>query len=536
VLGGGTASTASKGFECLPFFTPERLIIGLGYLTTVLRFSHGVALLHGYETERVKSSAVPSSSPGRLYTLALFMSVLSILLYLMAVNIFHVRVYLGFAMAIFILDFIYILRSGVVRGVSRRPFRLWKDTVPSSPARAAVQWLLSDIALCAISVALWFCSSSAFYDKAVSFPGASIFFSFAGRSSYAAFTLFLMALFGLLLLGASVLDYAINSTFYFGGKGDRRCRRFVSVCSPPRGEENKDNNIRRVQWYCKELMESRKRLFHSEVTPFAPHAFFPYFLGEDAKERILGRRCALAFLAACDAVYIYVPFAKNSGISRLFRKALPDVASLPSDVQSQIDEAKQLGLEMRYIEWSEPPDKWNPASPGPLPKGEQDVNEKAKFVEAPLRRVFVCTPLRGTWNGNVKTLEDNFRITLQCCRDLVLGEDPVAPFAPQVFYPSFWSFLKPDKSIDETRREVWFIRSLEVLKLCDAVYFYTKDGLSDPESMSEGMRQVMALAESLGLESIYMRLPELAPNWQPVVPDFVGMWRDRPSNDCAQLD
>lgn len=115
-----------------------------------------------------------------------------------------------------------------------------------------------------------------------------------------------MMFLAVLLIAFSVVDYWWNSDFYFGGRYDRRSQKFVFVCSPLRGVEY-ETNIRRVQWYCKSLMEEIHR-FGKKIVPFASHAFFPYFLDDNVPlDRILDRKCALAFLAACDAIYVYVP-------------------------------------------------------------------------------------------------------------------------------------------------------------------------------------------------------------------------------------
>jgi hypothetical protein len=399
VLGGGTASTASQAFAGIPHFTLARWIVGLGYLTTVLRFSHGIALLHGYETERVKSSAFPSASSGRLLTLALFMAVLSILLYLMAVNIFDLRRYLLLALAVLVLDLLYVLRSGVVRGISRGVFRLWRETQSGFPARAAVQWVFSDISLCVITILLaW----ATFYFYKVSGPLSTI-----QNLSYPAFTLLLMALYGLLLLAASLFDYIGNSAFYFGGKPARQNRRFVFICSPLRGE--REENIRCAQWYCKQLIESPASIFGSELTPFAPHAFFTYFLNDDVdRERLLGRRCALAFLAACDVVYVYVPYLENRTITRRFRKRTANEADVSSGMKAEIEDAKQMGLDIRYRERISPPSEWRPSMPGAIPNRDDETKVNSKLVDEPLRRVFVCTPLQGNnWTGDLAVLRKN---------------------------------------------------------------------------------------------------------------------------------
>src|SRR5437667_12354525 len=63
----------------------DRLLVGLGYLVTVLRFSHGVSQLHGYEKERIETSGLPSSA--RVLGLSAFLVLLGIIFYLMADNI-----------------------------------------------------------------------------------------------------------------------------------------------------------------------------------------------------------------------------------------------------------------------------------------------------------------------------------------------------------------------------------------------------------------------------------------------------------------
>jgi hypothetical protein len=332
-----------------------------------------------------------------------------------------------------------------------------------------------------------------------------------------------MALYGLLLLAASLFDYIGNSAFYFGGKPARQSRKFVFICSPLRG--GREENIRCAQWYCKQLINTQRPMFGSELTPFAPHAFFTYFLSDDVdKERLLGRRCALAFLNACDAVYVYVPYLENRTITRHFQKHIAHEADVSSGMKAEIEEAKQMGLDIRYRERISPPAEWRPSMPGPMPNQGEQPRVNSKFVDEPLRRVFVCTPLQGN-NGTVDltVLGRNIQIALQCCRTPALDEKPVAPFAPQAFYPFFWAFLNPDRTIDGAKREAWFSRSLDVLKLCDAVYFFTSDGLPDPASMSPGMRKVKDLAVALGLECVYMCLPPLNAEWTPAVPDFAAL-------------
>ena len=519
-------SGQTKGHEelvKLPLFEAAKWIIGLGYLATALRFCHGVALLYGHETETVKNWALPSSSPLRIFRLAVFMSTLAILLYLMAENILAPSAYLALAFALFFVDCVFIVQSRVVRGVWHGPGALWHNTSAGFLSRAAVQWMFSDIGLSAMSVLL-LSASVLYYDFAYPLLGLS------AASSYAPdFQLAVLTIYGAVLLIATALDYWVNSDFYFGGKKERRSCSFVYVCSPLRGDEG-DHNIRRAQWYCKGLMEAPTSMLRRAITPFAADAFFTYFLNDNVeKERILRRRCSVAYLSACDAIYVYVDYQLNCGFWKLLRKRVPDEKSISTGMRFEIDEAKKLGLEIRYLERTSPCDGWSPSSPGALPKAEEH-GSGSRYVDTPLKRVFVCTPFHGQRRPgdtkiDTKILQKNFQITLQCCRDLVLDKErygaSVAPFAPQVFYPVFWSFLRKDGTEDPAQVETWFIRSLEVLKLCDAVYLYTVDGLPDPESMSDGQKEVRNLAVSLGLECTYFGLPKLRPDWERSAPEFL---------------
>jgi hypothetical protein len=59
--------------------------------------------------------------------------------------------------------------------------------------------------------------------------------------------------------------------------------------------------------------------------PFAPHLLFPRFLDDgDPAERAAGMRAALAFLAACEAVWVYGPVTEG--------------------VAAEIAEARRLGI------------------------------------------------------------------------------------------------------------------------------------------------------------------------------------------------
>lgn len=85
------------------------------------------------------------------------------------------------------------------------------------------------------------------------------------------------------------------------------------------------------------------------------------------------------------------------------------------------------------------------------------------------------------------------------------------------FYPYFWKFTCDDKddgrkTIENNLWEAWFDRSIEMLKVCDAVYIYTREGLPPTaEDDSKGVFKVDRMARKLGLEIQYrkeLRLPK----------------------------
>src|SRR5262249_20297873 len=61
-----------------------RALVGVGYIATALRYSHGISQLYGYEKDQIENSGLPSSS--RVLGLSLFLALLGILFYLMADN------------------------------------------------------------------------------------------------------------------------------------------------------------------------------------------------------------------------------------------------------------------------------------------------------------------------------------------------------------------------------------------------------------------------------------------------------------------
>ncbi|MFL6213313.1 MAG: hypothetical protein ACJ74J_05400 [Blastocatellia bacterium] len=478
---------------------PDRLLVGAGYLFTTLRYTHGISSLYAYEKERIESSSLPSAT--RVFWLSVFLTSLGILFFLMADTIMaSFRTYLLFTSMMLIMDGSYILLSGVVRS----PFNIfmrWKETVNGYAARATLQWIVSDVIL--LITCLAFALMSADHER----------------------------LFAFILVSAATTDYVMNREFYFGGRHERKKQKIVFICSPLKGFDNDGpiaerikSNIRRVQWYCYQLMlvnqSSRKA-----VIPYASHCFLTYFLDDGkAADRIIGRDCAIAYLSACDAIYVYVPIEKR-GILR--RK--PNFSALSEGMKHELDIAKRLGLEIKYIphtETSDIPASFQPTWRPLQYEGVESSNDVHLDSSKARKRIYVCTQLRGQGFAELspakrrKRLAANVRAAAWYCHQLVKGQgELVAPFAPQAFYPYFWHLL--DKEGNQVQRwEAWFERSLGLLTICDAVYFYTADGLPNDSSLSEGMKRIKDAADGLGIEVQYRKAIAIPETWNPAVPTF----------------
>lgn len=509
-----------------PFWA--RTIIAAGYLVTVIRFSHGVTLLYGHEKQRIENSNLPSAS--KISQLSLFLVLLAIPLFLMADNIIETDSYIFWTAIMLAADFVYVLRSGVVRYPLKRFFKIIKETDRGYAAHAAFWWMATDAALF-IACGLFFVRSSIGSTLAAHSPARELLFA------------------TVLILGA-IADYWLNWDYYFGGRQDRREQKFVFVISPLQNRELSlyKDNINRAQLYCLNLMNWRSR-FGKKITPLASHAFFPYFLNDRVREdRALGMECALAYLSACDAVYVYVP-ARDRRLKALFKKDMIrklveklkltksltdgwlnglieklDKEQLTKGMRYAVDAAKTHGIEIKYLremllpspdEWARP--NWTSISyERGLPEGKPS---QSYFKGAAQRKkVYVCTSFRGmgfeakTWPEKIQQMQVSSKLTLWHCSELVRDPDEaVAPFAPQAFYPYFWKFTE-NNEIDPTRWKAWFDRSIEILKVCDAVYIYTPEGLPPTEDdCSAGVLMVDETARKLGLEVQYRKqlsLPE----------------------------
>lgn len=475
-----------------------RAFICLGYLCTVIRFSHGVTLLYGYEKERIENPSLPSAT--KVSELSLFLALLAIPLFLMADNIGDLQAYVICTGCMLAVDLLYIWRSEVVRAPLGRLRKLKKDTEKGTGPRAALWWMVSDLLLIAICAAFL-----------IRTPAGAVFDAYP-PAPYLLFS-------GWLIL-FTVLDYRVNWDFYFGGRDDQRKQKFVFVCSPLRAEKEEvlRANINRAQLHCLNLMKRTARR-GQKITPFASHAFFTYFLNDNVPEdRALGRECAIAYLSACDAVYAYAPKAPEEP-----GKSGPRYI-LTHGMGHEVNEARRFGLEIKYLAETmdqNTPDGWRPPDWGKItyaqkPKGRKRSESYFRGAEQ-RKKVYVCTRFRGpsseakkSWSEQKATLKKNTSLALWHCHELARDVDEaVAPFAPQAFYPYFWKFTN-EGGIDEAKRKEWFDRSIEVLKVCDAVYVYTSDGMpptdgGDPgkpenDNASDGMREVVQTAKKLGLE------------------------------------
>lgn len=511
----------------------------------------------------------------------------------MATNIIYFQRYIAFTALMLFFDLVLIKASQMIRQpfykTIYRILKREKVFIEGYPPLSALQWIRSDIGLLIIlglfyfygfeSISAWVISN--FTPKNVPIISSEI-------------------LLGGILIFSGVMDYWLNRAFYFGGTQSLKERnnvrrswrehKFVFVCSPlspPTDEEllssvtqthqaeldqitnttDKDQeikslveklkeeklrkNINLAQEYCFDLMEDKSwlKMLKRKITPFASHCFYTYFLDDkNDKDRDIGRQCALSFLAACDAIYIYTSDGKKNE------------NDITRGMGQERNNACKLGLEILYKEAKGSPavtPPWHTNSFEVPSKSveheiffegktykfnhvfrhpEKESERPSKFESNVIRkRVYVCTHLRGipilqdgvitpfselTPEGQKAILEANVKKTLWQCYELARDDEAfVAPFAPQAFFPYFWKFYQDGKFIKE-RFARWFESSIRVLEVCDAVYVYTKDGLPDSRYMSEGMKIVENLAESLGLEIIYKKEEPTPNGWAPASPSF----------------
>lgn len=493
----------------------DQYLICIGYLATVIRFAHGISLLYGFEKERVEKTTLPSA--GRIMGLSFFLVVMGIMFFLMGHNIARFNPYVKCTVLLFIFDFIYIWLSGVVRKPLKKFVNLRRDTSKGYISRAALHWMLSDIVLILLCIVVYYLQD--LFDN------------------YKEIYL------GIFLILFAILDYVVNYQFYFGGQSFRNRKTIAFVCSPLRPKDGKtmSDNVAQAQFYCKNLMELN-------TIPFASHAFYTYFLDDDDPlDRLLGRECALSFLYACNAIYVFVPMknywwnknllksidnseAEDNKLLRLPNKKWQELhlgflgletENLSQGMEEELAHAKKFGLHIRYLPTLTLIDiekkhlsKWEKLS-------YREENAEGQHSDVQLRkhrkRVYVCSQLRGNNWDNLSEQEKkqrvniNIKAALWYCHELVRKES-VAPFAPQAFYPYFVDVL------DSKTWNQWFTNSLGLLTICDALYVYTKDGLPSNECISSGMKQIIRLGESLGIDIQYCMMKPAPDSWSPCLP------------------
>src|SRR5262249_4448578 len=126
---------------------------------------------------------------------------------------------------------------------------------------------------------------------------------------------------------------------------------------------------------------------------------------------------------------------------------------------------------------------------------------KESVLEKPLKRVFVCSPLRGSATRTQLANADDYHATLIAnirtaqwlCYHLMLKEahdDGYAAFAPHAFYPYFADQLSTEGS-------AMLEATMDIVKTCEAMYVFTKDGLENDQYISAGMRESIASAREL---------------------------------------
>lgn len=95
-----------------------------------------------------------------------------------------------------------------------------------------------------------------------------------------------------------------------------------------------------------------------------------------------------------------------------------------------------------------------------------------------MKKVFVCSPLRGDILKNIEKAKE------LCHETIKMGH---ASFAPHAFYTHFL-----DDRI-ESERNTGIQAGIEFLKVCDEIWVYDIDGVSN------GMQQEITLANELGI-------------------------------------
>lgn len=97
-----------------------------------------------------------------------------------------------------------------------------------------------------------------------------------------------------------------------------------------------------------------------------------------------------------------------------------------------------------------------------------------------MRRVFVCSPLRGATPAEQ---EANIRLARRLCA-LAMADGDVAAFCPHILYTQFLD------DANEEERDIGIRAGKAFLESCDEIWVYTKLGIS------EGMRSEVRFANA----------------------------------------
>lgn len=99
-----------------------------------------------------------------------------------------------------------------------------------------------------------------------------------------------------------------------------------------------------------------------------------------------------------------------------------------------------------------------------------------------MKRVYICSPLSGDIEGNVKR-------ALEYCRVAVRAG--CVPYAPHVYFTRFLDDEMP------AERKIGIDEGLSWLRLCDEIWVFGG-------TVSSGMKSEIELAEVLGLPVLYL--------------------------------
>jgi hypothetical protein len=474
------------------------IVVTSGFLFTAFRFSHGVAVVYEFEKEAAKTTTTPSSK--KVEQIFALFALEGVFLFLMSERLGEPHLLALFSVGLLVSDLLYISVSKTIKDASLGRLvapsywlRRWSLTEHGTAPRTHLQWAISDVLLGLLLLATMF--------------RRPLLMENATFGDYKADWSFAIA--GFLIL-AGVADYKTNYEFYFG-RIQYKQRKCVFICSklkPPSGLEAEASkrhiaeNIRRAQWYCREIYLSGASI------PYASHGFYPYFLDDGSQlERKLGRKCALEYLTHCDAIQLYTPGASQ------------DPKHLSQGMTQEFEYAKRHGLEIRYLPIDEPDPNfrpvWAPLNYAPLDNGTLPPPSEID-LEQDWKKVFLCSSLRPTPNDDrsqaQKVIAGNIRLAHWLCHQLVRGKGEggkmLAVFAPQAFYPFFTNY-------DENEGPAWLESAVDILKLCDAIYVYTRDGLENEAFITAGMRECIIHARALGLEMKFRKIEEPPAEWKP---------------------